>query len=195
MKAIKVQCIDFPHPDILLRLTGSDFHSLLPFHLLLTVSSNCFKHFQPPPAEHTFCAGTAWPHTKWRPWPVTNGLTDWGSTSSSLTSWSLKVVGKAICVGRARSYCSLPYHFKVQMKYNILAKMGLTNYTGYSRSAPCLLKISKSMVKQGLIRSHTNPQGSPGFSAISQVPVLFFGDVRPRNYFLVFCSVSFSPLS
>ena len=126
-------------------------------------------------------------------WPT--GLADWGSTSSSLTSWSLKVVGKAICVGTARSYCSLPYHFKVQMKYNMLAKMGLTNYTGYSRSAPCLLKISKSMVKQGLIRSHTNPQGSPGFSAISQVPVLFFGDVRPRNYCLAFCSVSFSPLS
>lgn len=59
MKAIKTQCIDFPYPSILLRLTGSEFHLLLPFHLLLTVSCNCFKHSQSLPSEHTFCAGTA----------------------------------------------------------------------------------------------------------------------------------------
>lgn len=52
------------------------------------------------------------------------------STFSSLTSWSSKVVRKQICVGRVRRYCILLYHFKVQMKYTILAKIGLTNYTG-----------------------------------------------------------------
>lgn len=188
MKAIKAQCIDFPHPNLLLRLTGSDFHLLLPFHLLLTVSSNCFKHFQPPPAEYTFCAGQHdhTPNEDHGQWPT--GLADWGSTFSSLTSWSFKVVGKGICVGRAKSYCSLPYHLEVQMNYVIyIAKMGL--YTGCRRSAPCLLQISKSMVKQGFIRSHANPQGCPGFSGISQDLVLFFGNIRPINYFLFAYSV------
>lgn len=61
----------FSSPQCITK-TYWQWHLLLPFRLLLIVSSNCFKHFQPPPAEHTFCAGTAWPHTKWRPWPVTN---------------------------------------------------------------------------------------------------------------------------
>lgn len=123
MKAIKAQCIDFPHPNLLLRLIGSDFHLLLPFHLLLTVSSNCFKHFQLPPAEYTFCAETAWLHTKWRLWPVTNRA-GWASTFSSLASWSFKAVEKGICVGRAKIYCSLPYHLKVQMNHIIYSQDG-----------------------------------------------------------------------
>lgn len=71
------------------------------------------------------------------------------------------------------------------MKYSILVQLRLKNHARYSRSAPCLLQISRSMVKQGLIRSHSNSQGSPGFSAISQVLVLCFGDVRSRNFLFV----------
>jgi len=52
------------------------------------------------------------------------------------------------------------------------------------------------MVKQGLIRSHTNPQGRPSLSAISEVLVLLLVMLGQAIIFCLFFSVvSFSPLS
>lgn len=96
----------------------------------LTVSSNCFKHFQPLPAEHTFCAGTAWLHTKWRALPATYRA-GWLREYFELTHrLILKGGGKRICAGRARRYCSLPYNLKIQMKCTVIPKVGLTSYMG-----------------------------------------------------------------